>query len=281
MSIETLWTLPAYEAKGPRRFHQSVRDERPGRYTYADYALQVARAADIAGFDGLLLPNETAADEPWLLGSALARETRHLKIVPEFTPAYGSAVCATKLAFTSQRFFNDRLGWKLRLDDRFLQAEELLFVRRRSQNVRAGGRQFPTVYASGDEDGVLAFSARHADVHIFEACDVRVLARLIGRHRVLADAAGRSARYGLRVPVVAREFASEAQSECERLIAAGYAFENALTGTYADIAARLQAFASLGISTFVIDAAPRLEEAYRLGEYLLPLLQPSQLERAV
>jgi alkanesulfonate monooxygenase len=315
MSIETLWTLPAHEAKGPSRFHQSVRDERPGRFTYADYAVQVARAADLAGFDGLLLPNDPAGDEPWVLGSALARETRYLKIVPEFSPTFGSAVYAAKLAFTFQRFFNDRLGWKLQLDeagdespdDRYLRAEELLvvaegvwgeapfdfagrffsvaggalFARHRSQNVRVGVRRFPTVFAAGDDDRVTAFSARHADVHIFETLEPRALAALLVRTRALADAAGRSVRYGLRVPIVAREFAVEANAERERLIAAGYPFADALTGTYADVAARLLDYAGLGIATFVIDAAPRLEEAYRLGEYLLPRLAASQLERAV
>jgi alkanesulfonate monooxygenase len=315
MSIETLWTLPAHEAKAPSRFHQSVRDERPGRFTYADYAVQVARAADLAGFDGLLLPNDPSGDEPWVLGSALARETRHLKIVPEFAPTFGSAVYAAKLSFTFQRFFDDRLGWKLQLDepadeaadDRFLRAEELvvvaegvwgeapfdfagrffsvaggaLFARHRSQNVRAAVRQFPTVYASGDEDRVSAFSARHADVHVFETLEPRALAGLIGRHRSLADNAGRSVRYGLRVPIVVREFTAEAQTERDRLIAAGYAFESALTGTYAGVAARLQDYADLGIATFIIDAAPRLEEAYRLGEYLLPLVHAAPLERAV
>ena len=315
MSIETLWTLPAHEAKSASRLHPSVRDERPGRFIYADYAVQVARAADLAGFDGLLLPNDPAGDEPWVLGSALARETRHLKIVPEFTPAFGSAVYAAKLSFTFQRFFNDRLGWKLQLDepadealdDRLLRAEELLvvaegvwsatpfdyagrffsvaggalFALHRTQHVRAGVRPFPTVYASGETNGAMAFSARHADVHLFETCDPRRLADLLGQHRALANAAGRSVRYGVRVPIVAREFASEAQTERERLIAAGYALEDALTGTYADIATRLLDDADLGITTFVFAAAPRLEEAYRLGEYLLPLLRAPRLERIV
>jgi alkanesulfonate monooxygenase len=288
-----------------------VRDERPGRFMYADYAVQVARAADVAGFDGLLLPNDPDGDEPWVLGSALARETRYLKIVPEFAPRFASAVYAAKLSFTFQRFFNDRLGWMLQLDDatdeeRFLRAQELLvvaegiwgeapfdfsgrffsvaggalFALHRTQNVRAGIRRFPAVYASGDEDALLAFSARHADVHVFTALEPRTLAGLLGRHSGLADEAGRAVRYGLRVPIVAREYAAEARTERDRLIDAGYPFEGALTGTYADIAERLHAYAEIGISAFVIDAVPRLEEAYRLGEYLLPLLHSTALERA-
>jgi alkanesulfonate monooxygenase len=311
MSVEKLWALPARETRRQVRFHQSVRDERPGRFTYADYAVQVARAADLAGFDGLLLPNDPDGDEPWVLGSALARETRHVKIVPEFEPRFASAVYAAKLAFTFQRFFNDRLGWMLQLDDaadedRFLRAQELLvvaegvwgeapfdftgrffsvaggalFALHRTQNVRAGIRRFPAVYASGDDEGLLAFSARHADVHVFAALEPQTLTVLLGRHRRLADDAGRAVRYGLRVPIVAREYATEARTERDRLIAAGYPFAGALTGSYADIAERLHAYAEIGITSFVIDAVPRLEEAYRLGEYLLPLLHAPLLERA-
>jgi alkanesulfonate monooxygenase len=310
MSVEVLWTLPARETPRRVRFHQSVRDERPGRFTYADYAVQVARAADLAGFNGLLLPNDPDGDEPWVLGSALARETRHVKIVPEFSPRFASAVYAAKLSFTFQRFFNDRLGWMLQLDDaadedRFLRAQELLavaegvwgeapfdftgrffavsggalFALHRTQNVRAGIRRFPAVYASGDDEGLLAFSARHADVHVFAALEPRTLGGLLGRHRGLADEAGRAVRYGLRAPIVAREYAAEARTERDR-IDAGYAFEHALTGTYAEVAERLRAYADIGITAFVIDAVPRLEEAYRLGENLLPLLHATRLERA-
>lgn len=313
--LDVLWTLPSREAKPQRRFHASVRDERPGRFTYADYAVQVARAADLAGFTGLLLPNDPAGEEPWILGSALARETRHLRIVPEFAPESASAVYTAKLAFTFQRFFNERLGWLLQVnnvpgddpDDRFLRAEEMLvvaegvwgetpfdfagrffsvaggalFALHPRQHVRAGLRRFPTVYARGEDDRSLRFSARHADVHLFDERDPVALAALTERHRRLTGDAGRSVRYGLRVPIVARDDDAEAHAERDRLIDAGYPYRHAVTGSYVDVAQRLQTFGDIGISTFVIDAAPRLEEAYRLGEYLLPLLHGAALERAV
>jgi alkanesulfonate monooxygenase len=314
-AFDVLWTLPSREAKPQRRFHRSVRDERPGRFTYADYAVQVARAADLAGFHGLLLPSDPAGEEPWILGSALARETRHLRIVPEFSPESASAVYSAKLAFTFQRFFNERLGWLLQVndvpgdapEDRFLRAEELLivaegvwgetpfdftgrffsvaggalFALHPTQHVRAGLRRFPTVYARGEDDRSLAFSARHADVHLFDELEPRTLAGLVGRHRRLAADAGRVVRYGVRVPIVARDDAAEARAERDRLIEAGYTYRAALTGSYTDVAKRLLDFGHIGIGTFVFDSAPRLEEAYRLGEYLLPLLESSTLERAV
>jgi alkanesulfonate monooxygenase len=315
MSAEVVWTLPAREVRRSAGFHRSVRDERPGRFTYADYAVQVARAAELAGFDALFLPNDPDGDEPWVLGSALARETRHVKIVPEFSPGFGSAVYAAKLSFTFQRFFDDRLGWMLQLDeeagddpdDRFLRAEELLIVaegvwgevpfdfagrffsvagsalfgHHGSQNVRVSVRRFPPVFTRGEDERALRFSARHADVHIFDELDPRALAALIDRHRALADDAGRAVRYGLRVPIVAREYASEAHADHRRLIEGGHPFDEALTGTYAGVANRLRGYGELGIGTFVVDAVPRLEEAYRLGENLLPLLDAAPLERAV
>jgi alkanesulfonate monooxygenase len=315
MSADFYLDFPARDTNPRGRFHGSVRDERPGRFTYADYAVQVARAADLAGFHGLVLPNDPDGEEPWVLGSALARETRHLKIVPEFSPNFGSAVYAAKLSFTFQRFFNERLGWLLQLgdvadepfDEHLRRAEELLLVAKgvwgeapfdfagrffsvaggalfalhRRQHVRAGTRRFPTVYTRGEADAVLAFSAQFADVHFFETFEPSALDALIRRHHALAENAGRAVRYGLRLPIVAREYAAEAQTERARLIAAGYPFEAALTGTFAGVAARLRSYAALGITAFVFDAVPRLEEAYRLGEYLLPLVDAAPLERAV
>jgi alkanesulfonate monooxygenase len=291
----------------------------------------------LAGFNGLLLPNDPAGDEPWILGSALARETRHLRIVPEFPANLGSAVYTAKLAFTFQRFFNDRLGWMLALDqpatessgDRLLRSKELLvvaegvwgetpfdyngryfavengalFALHRSQNVRVAPRRFPTVYVAGESDELLAFSAAHADVHLFDTVERSALRALIERHRALSARAGRAVRYGLRLSIAAREYESEAWTASQRLwderrpgygeafasrrvdenawtgfANAGHAFDGALVGTYADVADQLHAYRDAGISTFILDAVPRVEEAYRVGEYVLPLIAARRRE---
>jgi alkanesulfonate monooxygenase len=345
MGIDVHWTLPTHgdgrsgsqrrwnRGEGERavRFAPSIRDERGGRFTYADYAVQVARAAELAGFHGLAIPYDPAGEDGWVIGSALARETRHLTIVPEFRPGFASGVYTAKLSFTFQRFFGDRLGWKLDLDgpaadapvDRLTRAAELLsvaegvwgetpfdfhgryfsvesgalFALHAGQQVRVAARPFPTVYAGGEAEERLAFSAAHADVHLFERIETDALRGLIERHRALSERAGRAVRYGLQLSVAAAEYESEAWTKARRLWAdvhagddgsfesqrvdatawrgfkqIGHTYDGGLIGSYRDVAERLSAYADLGITTFVLDAIPRVEEAYRLGEAVLPLL---------
>jgi alkanesulfonate monooxygenase len=344
VAIDVLWTLPTHgdgSSGDERRWNRGAATaDRGGRFTYADYAVQVARAADLAGFHGLVIPYDPAGEDAWIIGSALARETKHLAIVPEFRPGFASAVYTAKLSFTFQRFFGDRLGWKLALDesetespgDRFTRAEELLsvaegvwgeapfdfhgrffsveagafFALHRGQQVRVEPRRFPTVFASGEGSAELAFSAAHADVHLFDSVENEALHDLIARHRALAERAGRSLRYGLRLAVAAAEYESEAWTRARRLWAdvragddgsfesrrvdatgwhgftrIGHAFDAGLIGSYRDVADRLAGYAALGITTFVLDAIPRVEEAYRLGEWLLPRLAGHSLQEAI
>jgi alkanesulfonate monooxygenase len=143
MTTEFLWTIPTRVA--PRLgFSDRVTDDRRGRFTAFDEYVQVARAAELAGFDGVVVPYDPAGEESWVLATALARETPRLGIVPEFPPDLGTAVYAAKLALSFQRFFADRLSWQVVLggaadaslgdhvtgDDRHRRAEEFLTVTR-------------------------------------------------------------------------------------------------------------------------------------------------------
>ncbi|GII60226.1 alkanesulfonate monooxygenase [Sphaerisporangium krabiense] len=165
------------------------------------------------------------------------------------------------------------------------------------------GLPFPRVHLSGIEPGALALSARHADVHLFDPgqnLDVGI-AGLGDR----AAAEGRAVAYGLRLPVLAREDEEEAWREARGLWAlAGGADEDfprpdpktglwpgfdriagpgalGLVGSYEGVAAGIRAYRDLGVTTFVLSARPTVEEAYRLGERLLPLFATeSQKETA-
>jgi alkanesulfonate monooxygenase len=75
--------------------------------------VQVARAAELAGLDGIVIPFDPGGEESWVLASALARETPRLDVVVEFPPNLGTAVYASKLALSFQRFFENRLSWQI------------------------------------------------------------------------------------------------------------------------------------------------------------------------
>jgi alkanesulfonate monooxygenase len=52
----------------------------------------------------------------------------------------------------------------------------------------------------------------------------------------------------------------------------------ALVGDPETVAARIKEYADLGIETFVLSGYPHLEEAYRVAEYLFPLLPGQRRE---
>ena len=47
----------------------------------------------------------------------------------------------------------------------------------------------------------------------------------------------------------------------------------ALVGSHTDVADRIEEYAALGISEFIVSGYPHLEEAYGFGEGVLPILR--------
>ncbi|MFD0691070.1 LLM class flavin-dependent oxidoreductase [Actinomadura fibrosa] len=182
--------------------------------------------------------------------------------------------------------------------DRYARADEFLTIAKgvwhedsytyegRFFQVLAGGfqaplsdRPFPRVHLSGTSPEALDLSARHADVHVFDFAAAQpgvsrqgdVLDALIADLRARAAGHGRALAFGLTLPVLAREDEEEARAEAARRTAAG-APPSGLTGSYDQVADAIRGFAARGVTTFVLEAAPYVEETYRLGEHLLPLL---------
>ncbi len=133
MSIQFFWQLPAdgdgrsfSRAQWHRGDFTPATDERPvfarsdlrhgGGYTWFDYLSQVARAADIGGFDGVLIPQTPAGEEPLIVAGGLTREVKRLTFVPSLPAPFLSAVYAAKIAVSFQRLSGDRLAWHLVTD---------------------------------------------------------------------------------------------------------------------------------------------------------------------
>jgi alkanesulfonate monooxygenase len=147
------------------------------------------------------------------------------------------------------------------------------------------------------------------------------------RVRALTEAAGRQARFGIRLHVIARATAAEAWSAADRLIAnldeaqvasaqaiqrhsesegqrrmrelhggrldqleiypnlwAGIGLVRggagtALVGSYEEVAERIAEYHELGLAEFILSGYPHLEEAYHVGEGVMPLLRARGLLR--
>lgn len=75
---------------------------------------QIARGADQAGYDLILLPWTAGGDDPVVLAGILARVTRRIRIVVELHTAAGSPVYLAKLFASLQRASGGRIDLALR-----------------------------------------------------------------------------------------------------------------------------------------------------------------------
>jgi len=345
MSTEFIWQLPTAgdgryaeatrlrrgERSGQQRppFTDGVTDPRGNRFNYFDYAHQVARAADISGFDGLRIRHDFEGDDSWIIAGYLARGTRHVRLLTEFEASWGSSVYAAKNAVSFQRAANGRFAWQLvqggdeasrrqhgdnlpqgevlaRIDEfitvaRGVQTSVPFSFKGRYFEVLDGGfrgplagNPLPPVYLSGEGAEALALSARQADVHVFDAAPLELIrAGVAALHQ--AGSNGRQVAAGLRIDVLARETQEEAERDALRYreqTGAGTALpaldadrywdgyatarsgaRGALVGSYEQVIDALAAYAEAGVSSFLLGAEPALEEAYRVGEYVLPALR--------
>ena len=288
MSIEFIWQLPT-----------GVSDPRGTRFNYFDYLHQVARAADLSGFDGIQIQNDPQGDESWIVAGYLARSTRHVRLLTEFDASRGSAVYAAKNAVSYQRYSRGRFAWQIGTGgsaeqrraqgdfandgDVIPRIEEFITVARgvlTSGSYTFKGKYFevlnggfkgplsnspvPRIYLSGNTPEAYQLSSRVADVHVFDAVSPDQLEAEI---RKLEDLGTRRPHLGLRLSLVAPQTEAEARAD-----AAHYP---GLVGSYTQLATQLADYVKLGIGTFILTAAPHLEEAYRIGEHILPAVRRS------
>lgn len=346
MTIEFIWQLPtagdgrhgnaAQTRRGERNadsvpFTPGVSDPRGDRFNYFDYLHQVARAADLSGFNGIQIRHDLQGDESWIVAGYVARSTRNLKLLTEFESSWGSAVYAAKNAVSFQRFTGGRFAWQIThgsgyqarrrhgdfVSDPDVAARivEFVTVARGVQTtspfsfegrffaVKDGGfkgpladNPLPPVYLSGNSPDALLLSARLGDVHLFDAEPVESVQSAVTQLQDLAAEQGRRVVSGLRIDVLARETEEEALRDAHRfwgqaghqpgasdpVVSAnlwkGFATERtgahaALVGSYDQVIERLTEYIDAGVSSFVLAAIPHFEEAYRIGEHVLPALR--------
>lgn len=310
MTLNIHWLLdPAADPQrsepgAQRALPALVRDRRAGTQNRFDHYVQVAQAAVQTGFDGLFVRHRVEADESRIIAAVVARAVPHLLVVPEFPASVGSAVYAAKQATTFQRSTGGRFGWAIApdadsearereadfiADDALAQRlDEFLTVARGVHEQRPftfkgahfevenGGfdapltlHPFPRVYLQGEDDAALALSARHADVHLFQPASVEQLASRIAQLKALADAQGRRVAAGLIQPLLVREDQESAEREAGPLGAT----PATLVASYDAAAQRIADYAAAGVTELLLEAAPLLEEAYRIGQHLLPRLR--------
>ncbi len=228
-------------------------------FTYIDYLAQIARAAEINRFGGVLMVNAPGGEEPWTVCSLLVRETRKLKFVTAFQPYHFSPFAAAQMAATYQRASRNRLVWNIinggseviqrqvgdftEHDDRYLRASEFLDVVKgywhneqfhysgKYYKAEGGGMrgpqkkaELPLICTAGSSEAARELAAKHADYYLMRAERPEDIRALIDDVRARAQKYGNtSIRFGLSIDVITRPSEEEALAEAKRFFDEGLA----------------------------------------------------------
>jgi alkanesulfonate monooxygenase len=380
MAIDIYWRIPTHGDKGALR-HQLTRGDwtpthpgsiapgwrgnAPDEFSYLDHMADIARAAEISGFYGALLPSFPNTEDPWVISSALARETKTLRFMIAFQPGFLNPVHAARMSASLQRASGGRVvyniisggggpaqlwwGDKIDHDDRYRRTTEFLDVHKgvwKESPFRYDGAFFqvengglpeplarqaiPEIYFSGSSDAAVDAAGRHSDYYLSWLEPFDDLRAKFAQVRERAALVGREARFAVRVDVLARPTEEEAWNEIRRgweafddsdlkvlygslrggdsvggqrqaalrpdgagsyedLIIAPNIWSGfnllrggpglGIVGDYANAAERLSDLIELGVDAFILAGVPHLEEAYRVGEEVLPLVRDHQVAR--
>ncbi|CAG0965245.1 alkanesulfonate monooxygenase [Myxococcaceae bacterium] len=266
MTIDIFWRIPTHGEPSSHRSRKPWRGDwfpgndnltKPGLgggedgSTYIDYLAEIARAAEISGFQGGLIPSFPSTDEPWVISSFLARETKTFRFMIPFQPGFLNPVVAARQTASLQRATGGRalyniitggggpqqLWWgdSVPHDDRYTRTTEFLDVVRgvwrggpfsyqgKFYQVEDAGlpdplseEDFPEIYFSGSSDAALASASKHADYYLSWLEPFDALRDKFNRVKERTDALGRKIKTAVRVDILARPTEEEAWEEIRR-----------------------------------------------------------------
>jgi alkanesulfonate monooxygenase len=215
------------------------------------YLGAVAQAADMLGFDGVLLPTGPQSEDTIVIGSALLSMTRRLRFLIAVRPGLISPILAARMSASLDRISNGRAnfnvvsgsgkfdfeGLPLSHQERYELTREWLAAFRGafgSDPVNFEGkhihiengkallpsvqRPYPPIYFGGSSDAARSIAAEHVDVYLSWGERPEEVAEKFADVRRQAEARGRRVRFGLRAHIIVRETEDEAWREADRLI---------------------------------------------------------------
>ncbi|BAY66133.1 FMNH2-dependent alkanesulfonate monooxygenase [Calothrix sp. FACHB-1219] len=258
--MQLLWFIPTH---GEGRYLGTAIG---GRAVNFDYWRQIAQAVDHLGFAGALLPTGRSCEDAWILASTLVTHTKNMRFLVAIRPGLMSPGVAARMAATFDRISGGRLlinvvtggdpvelagdGLHLSHDDRYKLTDEFLTVWRQIAasevsnfqgdylNIQDGKILFPPVqkphpplWFGGSSPIAQEIAAKHVDVYLTWGETPAQVAEKIASVRRLAEAQGRTIRFGIRLHVIVRETESKAWDAANDLIR--YVDEDAIAKTQA------------------------------------------------
>jgi alkanesulfonate monooxygenase len=247
MGIDFGWFLPTMgdsESLGP-----------PTREATLDYLVDVAKAAEDAGFGFALVPVGTTCQDAWLSSSVVAGRTDRLKFLVAMRPGFVAPTVAAKMSNTLDQLTRGRVlinvvtgGYPAELaadgdfldhDARYERTQEFMQVVRKAWTEEKrwdfegkyyrvqGGNVFPRPYQKphppfyfgGASEAGRKVGAEEADVYLLWGETLEMVKERIDDMRRRAAGVGRTLRFGMRIHVIVREKEEEAWEAADRLIA--------------------------------------------------------------
>jgi alkanesulfonate monooxygenase len=245
--MNLLWFLPTHG--DGRHLATSV----GGRALSFDYLRQVAQAADQMGYYGALLPTGRSCEDSWVVASAVAPSTRHLRFLVALRPGLVSPVMGARMAAALDRATEGRLlinvvtggdpvelkgdGLWLEHDERYVLTDEFLRVWRgvmSGESVTFSGRHikvedarlaflpvqkpYPPLWFGGSSPAGMNVAAEQCDVYLTWGEPPDAVAEKLRLARAAAEKRGRSFKFGIRMHIVVRETRSAAWDAANDLI---------------------------------------------------------------
>ncbi len=247
MAIDFGWFLPTMgdsETIGP-----------PTREPTVDYLVDVAKAAEDAGFAFALVPVGTMCMDAWLASAVVAARTESLGFLVAMRPGFVAPTLAAKMSNTLDQLTCGRVlinvvtgGYPAELaadgdfldhDERYARTREFMQVVRKAwtaegrwdhagayYRVQGGNvqprpfqRPCPPFYFGGASEAAREVGATETDVYLLWGETLPMVLERIAEMRQRAATVGRTLRFGMRIHVVVRETEDEAWAAAGALIA--------------------------------------------------------------
>lgn len=219
-----------------------------------EHLVGVARAAETAGFEGMLVPTGEGCHDAWMIAASLAQHTESIKYLVAFRPGFVNPPVAARMASTLDRMSGGRVllnvvtgGHPHELekdgdvgvdhDARYRRTDEFLEVVLRSWHeqgwdhdgeffsVRGGGisqrpkqKPHPKIYLGGSSELAVQTAAKYADVYLMWGEPVDRMADRAAHAKKLAEDLGRTIEVGTRFQIVCRETDEEARHDAEDIV---------------------------------------------------------------
>jgi alkanesulfonate monooxygenase len=220
------------------------------------YLGEIARTAELLGFESVLTTTGTWCEDAWVTTAALTQVTTRLKFLVAFRPGFISPTLAAHQAATFQRISGGRLllnivtggdpveqarfGDHLSHDERYRRTGEFLDALRGVSNAAQGttydldGQYYqisgaridygdwdpPLIFFGGASAAAEEVAAQYVDTYLAWGETPTQIAERLTRLRARATERGRTLQFGIRLHVISRDTSAEAWAHAERLLSA-------------------------------------------------------------